>query len=184
MPQTNRHGACGGRGLTSQFLSLPSLEARQPFRATIELKQTPFPALGGYIPAGLMPVAMGFIIDAVGLSLGATLFAAVLASIAALGGLWFSANSPGINTPSCSARPSVVANPTVVAIGNCLAAIRGGASWQSALQSEARHCDHNAIRCARTFCRGSGSSGEVSSERLRRWKEISVSGGLGDGCFF
>lgn len=33
-----------------------------------------------------MPVVMGFVIDAVGLSLGATLFAAVLASIAALGG--------------------------------------------------------------------------------------------------
>lgn len=42
--------------------------------------------IGGYIPAGLMPVAIGFIIDAVGLSLGATLFAAVLAFIAVLGG--------------------------------------------------------------------------------------------------
>ncbi len=43
--------------------------------------------IGGYIPAGLMPVATGFIIDKAGLSIGATLFAVVLATIAILGGL-------------------------------------------------------------------------------------------------
>jgi MFS family permease len=43
--------------------------------------------IGGYIPAGLMPVATGFVIDNAGLSVGATLFAAVLAVIAILGGL-------------------------------------------------------------------------------------------------
>jgi sugar phosphate permease len=43
--------------------------------------------ISGYIPAGLMPVAIGFVIDKAGLSIGATLFAAVLAVIAILGGL-------------------------------------------------------------------------------------------------
>jgi MFS family permease len=43
--------------------------------------------IGGYIPAGLMPVATGFAIDAIGLSLGATLFAMVLVLIATFGGL-------------------------------------------------------------------------------------------------
>lgn len=42
--------------------------------------------IGGYIPAGLMPVATGFVIDAAGLSIGATVFSAVLAFVAALGG--------------------------------------------------------------------------------------------------
>ncbi|WP_219816601.1 MFS transporter [Arthrobacter sp. Y81] len=42
--------------------------------------------IGGYIPAGLIPVATGFLIDSVGLGTGATVFAAILAatSIAAL----------------------------------------------------------------------------------------------------
>jgi MFS family permease len=43
-------------------------------------------SIGGYIPAGLMPVATGLIIDHVGLSTGATLFAIVLAAIAISGG--------------------------------------------------------------------------------------------------
>lgn len=43
--------------------------------------------IGGYIPAGLMPVATGLVIDRAGLPLGATLFAAVLAAIAVVGGL-------------------------------------------------------------------------------------------------
>lgn len=42
--------------------------------------------IGGYIPAGLLPVATGYLIDAVGLGAGATAFAAVLAITAALGG--------------------------------------------------------------------------------------------------
>jgi MFS family permease len=42
--------------------------------------------IGGYIPAGLIPVATGFLIDAVGLGAGATVFAVILAaaSMAAL----------------------------------------------------------------------------------------------------
>ena len=43
--------------------------------------------IGGYIPAGLMPVATGIVIDHAGLSLGATLFAVVLALIAGIGGM-------------------------------------------------------------------------------------------------
>lgn len=42
--------------------------------------------IGGYIPAGLLPVATGYLIDAVGLGAGATAFATVLAIVAALGG--------------------------------------------------------------------------------------------------
>ncbi|GAC1043113.1 MFS transporter [Rhizobium sp. No.120] len=42
--------------------------------------------IGGYIPAGLMPVATGVVIDHAGHSLGATLFAVVLATIAVVGG--------------------------------------------------------------------------------------------------
>jgi len=42
--------------------------------------------IGGYIPAGLIPVATGFLIDTVGLGAGATVFAVILgaASMAAL----------------------------------------------------------------------------------------------------
>lgn len=42
--------------------------------------------IGGYVPAGLMPVATGFVIDEVGLSFGVISFAAVLIVIAAAGG--------------------------------------------------------------------------------------------------
>ncbi|MFC4275488.1 MFS transporter [Achromobacter aloeverae] len=44
--------------------------------------------IGGYIPAGLLPVAAGYLIDAVGLATGATLFALALALIALGGGAW------------------------------------------------------------------------------------------------
>lgn len=44
--------------------------------------------IGGYIPAGLLPVATGYLIDAVGLEAGATAFAAVLAATAALAGIF------------------------------------------------------------------------------------------------
>jgi MFS family permease len=44
--------------------------------------------IGGYIPAGLLPVATGYLIDAVGLASGATLFALVLAVTALIGGIW------------------------------------------------------------------------------------------------
>ncbi|MBP6863265.1 MAG: MFS transporter [Neisseriaceae bacterium] len=44
--------------------------------------------IGGYVPAGLLPVAAGYLIDAVGLATGATLFALVLMLLALVGGLW------------------------------------------------------------------------------------------------
>ena len=42
--------------------------------------------IGGYLPAGLLPVAAGFLIDRLGLAGGASLFAIVLGLAAALGG--------------------------------------------------------------------------------------------------
>jgi MFS family permease len=44
--------------------------------------------IGGYIPAGLLPVATGYLIDAVGLGIGATVFAAALACAAAMAGIF------------------------------------------------------------------------------------------------
>ncbi|CAM0555452.1 Multidrug resistance protein MdtL [Vreelandella titanicae] len=44
--------------------------------------------IGGYIPAGLLPVATGYLMDAVGLASGATLFALVLTVTALVGGIW------------------------------------------------------------------------------------------------
>ncbi|GAA2151177.1 MFS transporter [Actinomadura napierensis] len=43
--------------------------------------------IGGYVPAGLLPVTAGYLSDAVGLTTGATLFAAALAALAVTGGL-------------------------------------------------------------------------------------------------
>ncbi|MFJ9706658.1 MFS transporter [Streptomyces sp. NPDC101234] len=43
--------------------------------------------VGGYLPAGLLPVSAGYLSDAVGLPTGTTVFAAVLLALAAVGGL-------------------------------------------------------------------------------------------------
>ncbi len=43
--------------------------------------------IGGYIPAGLLPVSAGYLSDAVGLTDGATLFGTVLTALAVVGGL-------------------------------------------------------------------------------------------------
>ncbi|MFJ4191527.1 MFS transporter [Kitasatospora sp. NPDC089509] len=43
--------------------------------------------VGGYLPAGLLPVSAGYLSDAVGLTSGATIFGAVLLLLALLGGL-------------------------------------------------------------------------------------------------
>ncbi|MBO1417959.1 MFS transporter [Streptomyces sp. FH025] len=43
--------------------------------------------VGGYVPAGLLPVSAGYLSDAVGLTDGATVFAAVLLALALLGAL-------------------------------------------------------------------------------------------------
>jgi MFS family permease len=44
--------------------------------------------IGGYIPAGLLPVGTGYLIDVVGLGVGATVFAAALACAAAMAGIF------------------------------------------------------------------------------------------------
>jgi MFS family permease len=44
--------------------------------------------IGGYIPAGLLPVGTGYLIDSFGMAIAATLFAAVLTGAAALGGMF------------------------------------------------------------------------------------------------
>jgi MFS family permease len=44
--------------------------------------------IGGYIPAGILPVATGYLIDTVGLANGATLFATILGLSAVGGGLF------------------------------------------------------------------------------------------------
>ena len=51
--------------------------------------------IGGYIPAGLLPVATGYLIDAVGLASGATLFALVLTVTALVGGTWATRQANG-----------------------------------------------------------------------------------------
>ncbi|KUJ66535.1 MFS transporter [Streptomyces albus subsp. albus] len=43
--------------------------------------------IGGYVPAGLLPVSAGYLSDATGLTTGATVFAGTLAALAATGGL-------------------------------------------------------------------------------------------------
>jgi hypothetical protein len=43
--------------------------------------------VGGYLPAGLLPVSTGYLMDAVGLPTGATVFGTVLAGLAVTGGL-------------------------------------------------------------------------------------------------
>lgn len=43
--------------------------------------------VGGYVPAGLLPVSAGYLSDAVGLTSGATVFGAVLSGLAVIGGL-------------------------------------------------------------------------------------------------
>ncbi|MCX5176267.1 MFS transporter [Streptomyces virginiae] len=43
--------------------------------------------VGGYLPAGILPVSAGYLSDAVGLTHGATVFAAVLTALAVIGGL-------------------------------------------------------------------------------------------------
>ncbi|MCO6003900.1 MFS transporter [Actinoallomurus purpureus] len=43
--------------------------------------------VGGYVPAGVLPVIAGYLSDAIGLTVGATLFGALLATLATTGGL-------------------------------------------------------------------------------------------------
>ncbi|MFD7506834.1 MFS transporter [Streptomyces sp. NPDC059850] len=51
--------------------------------------------VGGYVPAGLLPVSAGYLSDAVGLTGGATLFGLVLMTLAATGGIVVVASGRG-----------------------------------------------------------------------------------------
>ncbi|WP_051837532.1 MFS transporter [Streptomyces sp. NRRL WC-3742] len=56
--------------------------------------------VGGYLPAGALPVSAGYLSDAVGLTDGATVFGAVLLVLALLGGLVVRAARPQVTDPS------------------------------------------------------------------------------------
>ncbi|MGW0940180.1 MFS transporter [Streptomyces sp. NPDC002666] len=56
--------------------------------------------VGGYIPAGILPVSAGYLSDAVGLTNGATVFGAVLLSLAVIGGLVIRATRLQVTDPA------------------------------------------------------------------------------------
>ncbi|GGV16992.1 putative multi-drug efflux transporter [Actinomadura cremea] len=75
--------AGAGQGL-GQFAGLSLLNASVPAARLAEANAA-F-NLGGYLPAGLLPVAAGYLGDAVGLTAGATVFGALLGACALGGG--------------------------------------------------------------------------------------------------
>ncbi|MER6265541.1 MFS transporter [Streptomyces sp900105245] len=56
--------------------------------------------VGGYIPAGILPVSAGYLSDAVGLTSGATIFGAVLMGLAVIGGLVVRATRRQVTDPA------------------------------------------------------------------------------------
>ncbi|QTE01863.1 MFS transporter [Streptomyces cyanogenus] len=56
--------------------------------------------VGGYIPAGALPVSAGYLSDAVGLTNGATIFGAVLMGVAVIGGLVVLATRRQVTDPA------------------------------------------------------------------------------------
>ncbi|MDN0193472.1 MFS transporter [Streptomyces sp. S.PNR 29] len=56
--------------------------------------------VGGYIPAGLLPVSTGYLMDAVGLPTGATIFGTVLMGLAVVGGLVVLAGHRRVSEPA------------------------------------------------------------------------------------
>ncbi|MFE5242369.1 MULTISPECIES: MFS transporter [unclassified Streptomyces] len=56
--------------------------------------------VGGYIPAGILPVSAGYLSDAVGLTRGATVFGAVLLGFAVIGGLVVRSTRPQVTDPA------------------------------------------------------------------------------------
>ncbi|WP_405616674.1 MFS transporter [Streptomyces sp. NBC_00076] len=56
--------------------------------------------IGGYVPAGLLPVSAGYLSDAVGLTDGATLFGTVLTALAVVGGLVVVTSRRRVPTPA------------------------------------------------------------------------------------
>lgn len=76
--------AGAGQGM-GQFGGLSLLNAGLPSQRLAEANAAL--NVGGYLPAGILPVAAGYLSDAVGLTDGATLFCAVLMGLAVIGGL-------------------------------------------------------------------------------------------------
>ncbi|WP_455569661.1 hypothetical protein [Streptomyces rubrogriseus] len=56
--------------------------------------------VGGYVPAGVLPVSAGYLSDAVGLTNGATIFGAVLMGVAVIGGLVVLATKRQVTDPA------------------------------------------------------------------------------------
>ncbi|MEF9520370.1 MULTISPECIES: MFS transporter [Streptomyces] len=56
--------------------------------------------VGGYLPAGVLPASAGYLSDAVGLTNGATIFGAVLAGVAVIGGLAVLATKRPVTDPA------------------------------------------------------------------------------------
>ncbi|MFI2206044.1 MFS transporter [Streptomyces sp. NPDC020192] len=56
--------------------------------------------VGGYVPAGVLPVSAGYLSDVVGLTNGATVFATVLMSLAVIGGLMVVASRRRVPEPA------------------------------------------------------------------------------------
>lgn len=76
--------AGAGQGM-GQLAGLSLLNAAVP--ATRLAEANAALNVGGYVPAGLLPVAAGYLSDAAGLTTGSTIFAAVLAALALAGGV-------------------------------------------------------------------------------------------------
>ncbi|GAA2335885.1 MFS transporter [Streptomyces cuspidosporus] len=75
--------AGAGQGM-GQLGGLTLISARVPAARLAEANAAL--NVGGYLPAGLLPVAVGYLSDAVGLSTGTTVFSAVVAAAALAGG--------------------------------------------------------------------------------------------------
>ncbi len=56
--------------------------------------------VGGYVPAGILPVSAGYLSDAVGLTNGATIFGTVLMGLAVIGGLVVVASRRRVSEPA------------------------------------------------------------------------------------
>ncbi|MFH8896650.1 MFS transporter [Streptomyces coeruleorubidus] len=56
--------------------------------------------VGGYLPAGLLPVSTGYLMDAVGLPTGATIFGSVLTGLAVIGGFVVLAGHRRVSRPA------------------------------------------------------------------------------------
>ncbi|MFE6779308.1 MFS transporter [Streptomyces sp. NPDC057702] len=89
--------AGAGQGM-GQLGGLSLLNSRIPPRRLAEANAAL--NVGGYIPAGILPVSAGYLSDATGLTSGATVFAVVLAALAGIGGLMVLATRREVTDPA------------------------------------------------------------------------------------